>query len=89
MSSSTDKGQTKNPAALPHNFAEQVSKLEKDLKRSNLTIEGLRDLLVLYKLAKEYNANRNEKLKNEFYSKYIFTLNLPYTKKLLISKVKR
>lgn len=76
-------------SSLPGNFAEQVAELEKQFKKSSLSIEGIRNLLVLYQTAKEYYVNRKEKIKNDYHSKYLYVLNHQYTKQLLTAKSQR
>ena len=74
---------------LPANFESEIRELEKLLKSSSLSVDKMNRLLNLYKAAEIHYSNRNEKLKNEYKSKRMCTLNLPYTKELMKSRAKR
>ena len=74
---------------LPLNLDQDITRLEKELFQCTLTVNGLKELLDLYKGAMEYYDDKNYAKKQEYTSKYKYALNTPYIVKLLSKSADR
>jgi len=74
-----------NWGVFPKDFKKQVAILEKKIETETLSITKFRELLELYKMAISYYTNRNDKLKEEFLSKYKSAFEKPYIIQLMKS----
>ena len=70
-------------------YDKESKKYEEHLRNKTITVSELIILLKLYKDAADYYTNRNEPRKNDFLSKYKYTLENTYVVNLMKSNIPR